>query len=139
MKNYLGTVLPTDIKPRFTYKGTKLGSFFSVKDRVDVKHQTNLVYGYTPEGEVGLKHGYVGETKVRLERRSEEHASWDKSSAIYKNSREKNITVSFGDFVVLERGYNKYLDRRIAEALYVKEYQPILNAQKNSYKLKLFN
>ena len=86
LKNYLGAVLPADIKPRFTYKGTKLGSFFSVKDRVDVKHQTNLVYGYTPEGEVGLKHGYVGETKVRLERRTEEHASWDKSSAIYKNS-----------------------------------------------------
>ena len=132
-------VLPADMKPRFIYKGTKLGSFFSVKDKVDVQHQTNLVYGYTPKGENELKKGYVGETNVRFGRRAKEHSLWDKASHVYKNSREKNIEVSMDDFIILEKGYNKQMDRKIAEALYVKEHKPILNQQKDSYKLKLFN
>ena len=138
-KNYLKDFLPDQIKPRFIYKGTKLGSFFSVKDKVDVKHQTDLVYGYTPKGEICLKKGYVGETNVRIDRRTQEHAKWDKASSVYKFSKENNVKVSFEDFQILEKGYPKYLDRKIAEALYVKEYSPKLSGQKLSYKLKLFN
>ena len=46
-KRSLRNVLPSKIKPRFLYKGTKLGTFFSVKDKVDKVHQSNLVYVYT--------------------------------------------------------------------------------------------
>ena len=132
-------MVPQEVQPRFIYKGTKLGSFFSVKDKVDIKHSTDLVYGYTPKGEYDLKEGYVGETNVRMEHRTKQHALWDKASSVYVNSLTKNINVSFGDFTILEKGYNKCLDRKIAEALFIKEYNPILNSQKNSYKLKLFN
>ena len=133
----MNDILPDKIKPRFIYKGTKLGSFFSVKDKINAKHQTNLVYGYLPTGETDLKKGYIGETNVRFGRRAQEHASWDKASSVYKYSQDKNITVSFEDFQVLERGYPKYLDRKIAESLYYEEYKPILT--KETYKLKLFN
>ena len=51
----LSNKLPPHVKPRFIYKGTKLGSFFSVKDKIDTMHQTNLVYGYTPQGEPNIK------------------------------------------------------------------------------------
>ena len=78
-------------------------------------------------------------TNVRHGKRNEEHATTDKQSAIYKNSIENSIQVSDEDFVILERGYPKYFDRRIAESLYVKDHNPILNGQKNSYKLTLFN
>ena len=131
--------MPPEIKPRFVYKGTKLGSFFRIKDKVKTEHQTNLVYGYTPGGETELKDGYIGETNVRFGRRTKEHASWDKASAIYKNSLATNVQVSDEDFIILERGYPRYFDRLIAESLYVEEHKPILNGQKKSYKLKLFN
>ena len=138
-KNTLSRFLPKKIKPRFVYKGTKIGSFFSVKDKVDRSHRTNLVYGYTPQGTTELKNGYVGETNVRFGRRTQEHATWDKNSSVYKNSVNKNIIVTDLDFKILESGYPKQLDRKIAEALYVKDFQPVLNGQKFSYKLKLFN
>ena len=38
-----------------------------------------------------------------------------------------------------KQGYPRYLDRKIAEALYIKDYNPVLNGQKVSYKLTLFN
>ena len=139
LKNTLLTVLPKKIEPRFVYKGTKIGSFFSVKDKVGRSHRSNLVYGYKPPGTVDLKDGYVGETNVRFGRRTQEHASWDKNSSVYKNSITKNIAVSDTDFMIIESGYPKPLDRKIAEALYVKDFKPVLNAQKISYKLKLFN
>ena len=138
-KTNLNRLLPSKVKPRFIYKGTKLGSFFRVKDKVKTEHQTNLIYGYTPKGGVSLTEGYIGMTNVRHGKRNEEHATTDKQSGIYKNSIAKNIQVSDDDFIILERGYPKYFDRRIAESLYVKDHSPILNGQKNSYKLTLFN
>ena len=138
-KRKLQEVLPSNVEPRFTYKGTKLGSLFTIKDKVESIHQTNLVYGYIPQGESELKDGYIGETHVRLGRRTQEHGSWDKKSSIYKNSLLKNIEVAHDDFKILERGYPRYIDRKIAESLYVKDYNPVLNEQQDSYRLKLFN
>ena len=138
-KQVLRSILPNEVKPRFIYKGTKLGSFFSVKDKVQDIHQTNLVYGYVPQGESDLSKGYIGETHVRFGRRTKEHARWDKKSSVYKNSEAKNIQVVHEDFSILERGYPKYFDRKIAEALYIKDYNPVLNGQQDSYRLKLFN
>ena len=46
----LKNILPNNIKPIFIYKGTKLDSFFKVKDEIDVAHETDLIYGYTPSG-----------------------------------------------------------------------------------------
>ena len=130
-------ILPTNIKPRFVYKGTKLGSFFSVKDKVDIKHQTNLIYNYTPPGSSIV--AYVGETNVRHGRRTYEHGHWDKNSSIFKYGQENGIDINFEDFQIVEKGYPKYLDRRIAEALHIKDFKPVLNGQKQSYKLQLFN
>ena len=44
---------------------------------------------------------------------------------------EKNIVVTHENFRILEKGFNKLVDRRIAESLYVKDYQPKLNEQKD--------
>ena len=53
--------------------------------------------------------------------------------------RHNNYAISQDDFKVLESGYNKVYDRRIAEAIYIKEANPPLNLQTRSYELKLFN
>ena len=138
-KNSLRNILPGKFKPRFIYKGTKLGSFFTDKDKVNVFHQSNLIYGYTPPEGTSLREGYIGETSVRFQRRTQEHASRDKASSVYKFGQQRNIPIRFEDFQVIEKGFNKKWDRKIAEALYVKDHSPVLNEQIVSYKLKLFS
>ena len=129
-RKYLKNFLPTNIKPRFAYKGKNVGSFFGLKDKIKLEHQSNLVYGYT--------HGYVGETGVRYGSRKQEHAT-DKNSSIFKFAKDKNIPVQDSDFHILAKGYKNSKDRKIAEALFIKKLKPSLNEQKYSHKLKLFN
>ena len=52
---------------------------------------------------------------------------------------DNNFAINQDDFKVLESGYNKVYDRKIAEAIYIKETKPPLNLQTRSYELKLFN
>ena len=35
-----------------------------------------------------------------------------------------NVTISDSNFNILEKGYSKTVDRKIAEALYIKEHKP---------------
>ena len=44
---------------------------------------------------------------------------------MYKNSRSMNLETSDEDFKILEKGLPKYLDRRIAESLYIKDHTSI--------------
>ena len=138
LKGYLSKVLPKEIKPRFIYKGKKLGSFFKVKDSIKKEHLSDLVYGYFRHITPNLAH-YVGETNVRYGSRTYEHSFTDKQSAIFKDSKANNYVISLNDFRVIETGFNSTIDRKLAEALYINELKPSLNEQVRSYKLKLFN
>ena len=42
------------------------------------------------------------------------------------------------DFEIIRLGYKKGIDRKISEALYIKEYRPHLNEQQISLNLQLF-
>ena len=133
-------ILPKSCKPRFTYKGRKLGAAFRIKDKVPQKYISDIVYGYKLDsnGQQIFNPDYVGQTDVPFGTRSYQHGNTDKKSHIYKDSKKENYEVKQEDFRILDRGYTKLLDRRIAEALHVNEHKPILNGQKISYKLKLF-
>ena len=137
-KKNITRILPNNVKPRFIYKGKKIGSFFSLKDPIKKEHKTNLVYGYRHK-ELQRNINYVGETNVRYDTRTHEHAFSDKKSSIHKHALGSNQTVKKDDFVILESGFQNTFDRKIAEALYIKELKPELNEQVRSYKLKLFN
>ena len=137
-KKRISKILPAKIKPRIVFKGKKLGSFFSLKDPIKRAHQTNLVYGYSHDGNPDQIQ-YVGETKVRFETRTHEHAVSDKQSSIYKHATTHNYSIEKDNFKVLESGFDKVVDRKIAESLYIKEFEPSLNEQIQSYTLKLFN
>ena len=132
-------VLPSRVKPRYIYKGKKLGSFFKVKDRVKKEHKTDLVYAYQPESNGVLSTDYVGETKVRYESRVYQHQFTDKRSAVFKYTKDNNIGISPEDFTILETGYKDNMNRKIAESLYIKQLNPKLNEQKLSNHLMLFN
>ena len=82
---------------------------------------------------------YVGITCSRFEKRIHEHCHTDKASAVYKHLKFWKREGSGLDFSILESGYDKEHDRRIAEAIFTKERGPFLNKQKKTYKLSLFN
>ena len=82
---------------------------------------------------------YIGETKVRFETRTNEHAVSDKNSSVYKHAATHNYSIQKDNFKILETGFSKTLDRKIAESIYIKELKPSLNEQIQSYSLKLFN
>ena len=112
-----------------------MGSFFPIKDNVKEEHQSGLVYKY----ECNQKSDYVGETKVRYEIRVYEHINRDKKSAIFKHTRESHYVVRPDNFCILDKGYNKVVDRKIAEALFIRDLKPNLNEQVHSTKLRLFS
>ena len=95
------------------------------------------MYSYTPID--GSRVEYVGETNVRFGRRVKEHEKWDKASSVNKYGQEKGINIQPNDFKIVEKGYPKYVDRKIAEALHIKDFNPTLNGQQQSYKLQLFD
>ena len=134
-RDKLTSLLPTNVQPRFTFKGKKLGSYFRVKDPVPLEHQSDCVYACPSEGNPD----YVGETKVRYGTRTHEHCFTDKKSAVFKAKQANQIVVSPEDFKIIDRGYTRTLDRKLAEALYIKDLKPPLNEQVKSYKLCLFN
>ena len=138
-KDVLKKTLPTKVKPRIIFKGTKLGSCFRIKDRVPLEHESGLVYGFKPSYNAEPRTDYVGETKVRWSNRTYEHCNTDKESSIYKHKVANNLNVTVDDFEILDKGFDKTVDRKLAEALYVKELDPILNRQKKSFTLHLFN
>ena len=137
LKRCLNNFLPNEVIPRFTYKSKKTGSFFAIKDKIKSEHQTDLVYSYKQNNSEVID--YIGETNVRFESRIYEHCNTDKKSSVYKEAQSTGCNVSPNDFQVLAKGYPKTRDRKIAEALYIKEFKPRLNEQVASYKLKLFN
>ena len=124
-KNVLRDSLPQNVVPRFVYKGRKLGSFFQIKDKIDDKHRSNLVYGYRIPDRVTEGYDYIGMSKVRHETRVYEHLNTDKHSAIFQHKEEHNYSPSDSDFSILARNYNGWLDRRIHKSLYTRDYQPL--------------
>ena len=58
---------------------------------------------------------------------------------MYKYGQETGIEISFEKFKIVERGHPKCDDRKIAEELYIKDFQHNLNGQKQNYNLKIFD
>ena len=134
-KDVLLKSIPNYVQPRIIYTGKKLGSFFRVKDKIPKEHESNLVYAFKTE-EV---RDYIGETKVRYGSRTHEHTDTDKASAVYKHKVENGLEITDSNFEIVDKGFPRTVDRKLAEALYVKELDPVLNRQKSSFKLLLFN
>ena len=137
LRRCLNNFLPKEVIPRFTYKSKKTGSYFPIKDKIKTEHQSDLVYSYTQD--ISEVIDYIGETNVRFGTRVYEHGNTDKNSSVFKDAQSTGYNVSPNDFQILTKGYPKVKDRKIAEALYIKEFKPRLNEQVSSYKLQLFN
>ena len=140
-KNRVFNLLPASVSPRIIFKGKKVGSFFPIKDKVKKEHRSDLVYEYECDVTTHCNplENYIGETGVRIGTRSDQHAKRDKNSAIYKHSISHQHEVTLDNFRILSTGFNNVVNRKIAEALWIKDKKPTLNEQVFSYKLMLFN
>ena len=88
-----------------------------------------------------LDKDYLSETWRIIIKRTADHSGKDKQLDLLKHALISNHpVVDLKDLKVIDKNYhgNKY-KRKISEALYIKQYQPLLNAQKHPVWLKLFN
>ena len=79
LKRTLQKTLPDNVQPTISVRGTKLQSQFQIKDKVREKHSTDFIYGYDCKQSDTCKENYVGETRRRKEKRTNEHAHTDKN------------------------------------------------------------
>ena len=130
--------IPEKVRPKIVYNGTKLARYFSVKDKIKIEYLSDIIYRYKSSKEDQVD--YTGETKCRFGKRIKEHQGADKNSAIVTHFKTKNLSPPEpNEFTILARNYPNRLKRRIAESLYIKHNKSVLNIQKDSHKLELFN
>ena len=133
MNNNIQRILPDIVKTRITYTGRKLGTKFQIKDLTKNQHEHDLIY-YSKCLEPNCDKDYLGETgRRRIERAADQYGK-DKQSHLLKHALISNHTVAdLKDFQIINKNYhgNKY-KRKISEALYIKQYQPLINAQEHS-------
>ena len=127
------------VKVSSIFKSKKLSSKFSLKDPTKPEHRHNVVY-YVKCPNKKCNCAYCGETKRRMEKRSNEHRSTDPKSHVLKHSKKtRHKRVKGEDFKILRSGFSSQFRRKISESLFIKKHKPDLNVQKDSYKLRLFN
>ena len=122
-----------------TYRARRLGSNFNIKDKISLENQHNVVYHAKCPNRRCKSH-YNGQTKCRIGKRAVQHGKEDKQSHLYKHANHtKHKKVDITAFKIIGRGYRSDFTRKISESLFIKKLEPNLNAQKDSYKLLLFN
>ena len=140
MNNNIQRILPNNVKTWITYTGRKFGSKFQIKDLTKNQHKHDLIY-YSKCPEPICDKDYLGETGRRIIERAADHCRKDKQSHLLKHALISNHpVVDLKDLKIIDKNYhgNKY-KRKISEALYIKQYWPLLNAQEHSVQLKLFS
>ena len=111
-----------------------------MKRRVKNQHEHDLIY-YSKCPEPNCNEDYLGETGKRRIERTSDHCGKDKQSHLLKHALiSSHPVVDLKDLKAIDKNYhgNKY-KRKMSEALYIKQYRPLLNAQEHSVPLKLFN
>ena len=139
LKRSLRHSLPENVKPSISVTGTKLSSFFTLKDKIDDKHSSGIIYDYECDNSNVCKGDYIGETASRKEKRIKEHGK-DTNSAIKKHQNIcKHANIKEENFKIVARNYPHWRRRKICESMYIRDGKPNLNRQVDSYHLSLFN
>ena len=128
MNNNVQRILPNNVKTRITYTDRKLGTKFQLKDRIKNQHEHDLIY-FSKCLEPNCDKDYLGETRRRIIERAADHCGKDKQSHLLKHALISNHpVVDLKDLKVIDKNYhgNKY-KRKISEALYIKQYRPLLS------------
>ncbi len=143
LKRVLDRTLPSTVKPEISVKGKKIGSRFKIKDKIDDKHTSGIIYEFNCN-RTTCNSKYDGETGCRKEVRVEQHGGKDKASAIFHHCRaKKHAKAKEKNFTILATNYPQWRSRKICEAMFIRDRKPDLNKQgdknRQSYKLHLFS
>ena len=132
-------LLLNNTKIEVAFKSTKLSSCFNVKDKIDFKHNHDLIYHAKCPEPICIN-DYVGESARRITERIKDHNGRDHTSQVWNHSIEKSHkNVNTIDFKIIDKNFHNRRKRKIAEALWIKDLRPTLNTQEKSIQLKLFN
>ena len=118
-----------DIDISIAFSQLKRSSFFSCKDTLSKSLQSYVVYQFTC---AGCKACYIGETKLHLNTRTEEHLGKHKKSHIYSHLQENpqcQERVNFDCFEIIDRASSYYFRLQINEAMHINWKKPELNKQ----------
>ena len=86
---------------RYAYRSKKLGSFFNIKDQINLVHNNDLIY-LVKGHEKTWSENYLGETARRINERVLQHAAKDKKSHILRHSLQSgHPSVSLNEFKIL--------------------------------------
>ena len=140
MNRCIKRIVPNDVNTRITYTGHKLNTRFQIKDKTAQIHKHDLVY-CVKSPDQSCNQDYLGETGCRIIERTADHSGKDKNSHLFKHAcNENHKHIDLDNIKVIDSGYhNNRFKRKIFEALYIKQYKPMLNTQEQSIPLKLFN
>ena len=126
MNKCVNELLPNNAKIEVTFKSTKRSSSFNVKDKIDFKHNHNLIY-HTKYSERTCIDDYVGQSARRIIERIKDHNARDHTSHVLKHNIEKSHkNVNTIDFKITDKNfhYNKRKSK-IAEALSIEHARGI--------------
>ena len=127
------------LRLKLIFTTCKVGVYFSAKDIVPKMLVSNVIYKFDC---ASCSASYVGETERHYFRRMQEHLGLIKGAAptavskhlmASDNCKANNHASSFS---ILDNKANM-TKRRIMEALYIRDIDPIINRQIKSYKLEL--
>ena len=141
LKGSITKLLLKTTQLEFGFTGSKLSTYFQIKDKTIFEHNHDVVHlGTCPDN--NCSDNYVGESARRISERIFDHSGKDQNSLLFKHNCCKNHpnTSKTDDFKNINGGFkNNYCRQKIAEALLIKQIKPSFNVQEKSYELKLFN
>ena len=139
-KKGMRKILPNNVKPQIAFTGRKVGASFQIKDKTEMKHNHDFVY-YNECPMEQCNENHIGETGRRISERIIDHAGRDSNSYVYKHCMETgHRSPDISDFKIIGSNFRKNVfERKIAEALLIKQLKPTLNKQEKSIELNLFN
>ncbi|XP_066936747.1 uncharacterized protein [Clytia hemisphaerica] len=107
---------------KVAFKGKKLTSFFSVKDKTKTEHKHNVVYRVKcPD----CPASYIGEAGRRIQERVDDHGGRDRNSHVLKHSNSRGHTkVKMKDFTILGNNFMTVDHRKISEAFLSENTSP---------------
>ena len=132
MNNNIQQILLNNMKTRITYTARKLCSKFQIKDLTKNQHEHDIIH-YSKCLEPHCDKDCLGETGRIIIERTAAHCRKDKQSHLLKHALISNHpVVDLNDLKIIDKNYHgSKCKRNISEALYIKQYQPLLNAQEH--------
>ena len=123
-----------ELKIRLSFTPFKIGSLFSLKDKISMEHKSFVVYLFICSG---CNARYIGETTKQFMVRVNEHLHTDKGSSINKHLKSNTqCKCDKSNFKIIDQANSKFT-LKIKEAIHIEWQKPDLNKQVKHVRLNI--